>query len=172
MGEYASFNSHVQIQRPNQTIVNRETGDTKSAQSNVPDLVSVHGALKSSSYVADGASLVVSFRTGPPFPGTVPFVWIITGEKGRFRITNERGPFIQSEGSAFPTPIQVEDFATQEVREEAWEWEGWREALLPRGRNIAKMYDLYCEGQAKESALVDFAGAVVRHAELDSMLYT
>ena len=116
--------------------------------------------------------MVVTFRTGPPFLGTTPFVWTITGETGRLRITNERGPFLQSEGSGFPTPIQIEDFATQEVKEEVWEWEDWREALLPRGRNIAKMYDLYYDGQTKESGLADFASAVVRHAELDSMLYT
>ena len=171
LGEFESSNAHLQIQRPNQTIINRDTGATRPAQSDVPDLVSLHGTLKSSNYVAEGASLVANFCTGPPFPGTSPFVWTITGEKGRIRLSNERGPFIQSEGSGWPTPIQVEDFASQEVKEVSWEWEDWQEPLIPRGRNIAKIYDLYYESGINDSGLVDFSDAVVRHAQLDRMLY-
>jgi hypothetical protein len=98
-------------------------------------------------------------------------VWTIIGEKGRVQLSNPRGPFIQSEGSGFPTPIKVEDFATKEVKEVSWEWPEWQEALVPRGRNIAKIYDLYFEGKAHEAGVADFAGAVVRHAQIDKMLY-
>ena len=171
LGEFTSSHAHLQIQRPNQIIINKETGATRRTESDVPDLVSVHGTLESSSFVADGASLIANFRTGPLFPGTAPFAWTITGEKGRIRITNDRGPFIQSEGSAWPTPIQVEDFTTHEVKEVPWEWESWQEPLFPRGRNIAKIYDLYYDSQVKEYGVADFSGAVMRHAQLDRMLY-
>ena len=171
LGEFASSHAHLQIQRPQQTIVNKETGATRPTQSDVPDLVSLHGTLQKSAFVTEGASLFANFSSGPPFPGKTPFEWIITGETGRIRISNDRGPFLQSEGSAWPTPIQVEDFATGEVREERWEWEDWRQALLPRGRNIGKLYDLYSEGKLEEYGCADFGGAVVRHAQLDRMLY-
>lgn len=171
LGEYASSHTHTQIQRPNQIIINKETGTTRATTSDVPDLVSVHGTLTPSHYISDNATLTVNFGTGPPFPGTTPFIWTITGTTGRMRVTSERGPFIQSEASAFPIPIEVEDFATGEVRKVAWDFESWQVPLLARGRNIAKMYDLYYEGRAEKYGLADFEGAVVRHRQLDEMLY-
>ncbi|KAK5174309.1 uncharacterized protein LTR77_001389 [Saxophila tyrrhenica] len=171
LGEYETSNAHLQIQRPEQTII-REDGTEGPTRSNVPDLVSVHGTLQKSSSVADGASLLVKFLTGPPFPGSSPFTWTITGSKGRIQMSNERGPFIQSEGSAYPIPIQLEDFSTGEVKEVSWEWDEWQEALPPRGRNIAKMYDLYAEGRAEEVGVADFEAAVVRHRGLDGMLWS
>lgn len=58
LGEYESSSSQVQIQRPDQTIINRDNGESRFFVSDVADLVSVHGTLQSSSYVAAGASLV------------------------------------------------------------------------------------------------------------------
>lgn len=58
LGEYKSSDSHSQIQRPNQMIVNRENGEGRPCISDVPDLMSVHGALVGSSHVEEGASLV------------------------------------------------------------------------------------------------------------------
>jgi predicted dehydrogenase len=86
LGEYESSSAQVQIQRPNQKIIDRDTGATKSTTSDVPDLVSIHGTLRASDYVSHGASLTVNFRTGPPFPGTKPFVWVIVGEKCRIEV--------------------------------------------------------------------------------------
>ena len=109
---------------------------------------------------------------GPPFPGTNPFVWTIVGERGRIQVSNERGPFIQSQASAFPTPIKVEDFATGEVKEASWKWDDWQESLPTASRNIGKIYDLYAEGKAHEVGVADFATAVNRHAQIDKMLYS
>lgn len=61
LGEFESSSSHTQIQRPDQTIVNRETGERRAWTSDVPDLVSVHGTLKTSDHVQEGASLVSYF---------------------------------------------------------------------------------------------------------------
>lgn len=121
--------------------------------------------------MTEGATLIANFRSGPPFPGTTPFVWTITGDKGRLRISSERGPFIQSEAGAYPVPIEVENFETGEVKQIAWEWESWQEPLLARGRNIAKLYDLYYEGRAAAYGVADFDAAVERHRQLDRMLY-
>lgn len=114
---------------------------------------------------------IVNFRNGPPFPGTLPFVWTINGEKGEIRISSERGPFLQSEASAYDIPIQVEDFSTGQVRNVEWHWEDWQEALLPRSRNIAKLYDLYAEGRWKAESRCTLESAVVRHKQLDAILY-
>lgn len=58
LGEYERSSSHLQVQRPKQEIVNRDDGESRPWISDVPDLVSVHGTLASSQYVAEGASLV------------------------------------------------------------------------------------------------------------------
>lgn len=86
-------------------------------------------------------------------------------------MSSERGPFIQSESSEHPIPIELETFENGAVKQVGWDWEDWQEPLLGRGRNIAKVYDLYYEGRAQEFGLADFAGAVTRHAQLDAMLY-
>ena len=171
LGEYSTSHAHLQIQRPNQQIVNNSTGSTRPAVSDVPDLVSVHGTLETSDVVQPGASLTVKFQTGPPFPATLPLVWTITGTQGRLRITSERAPFIGSQSDEYPIPIQLEDFETSEVKEIGWGWEDWQEPLLGRGRSTAKMYDLFAEGRAKEAGLADFDAAVRRHAQIDAMLY-
>ena len=83
----------------------------------------------------------------------------------------ERGPSIQADGSGFPIPIELESFATGEVKQIPWQWEDWQGPLVARGRNIGKMYDLYFEGRAGQDDLADFEGAVLRHQQLDKMLY-
>lgn len=58
LGEYVSSHAHTQIQHAKQSIINQETGEKRPFTSDVPDLVSVHGKLKPSPYVEEGASLV------------------------------------------------------------------------------------------------------------------
>lgn len=171
VGEYASSHVQTQIQRPNQSIIDAKTGEKRPTTSNVPDLVSVHGTLKPSDYVAEGATLIGNFRSGAPFPGTIPFVWTITGEKGRLQISNERGPYIQAVAAGFPTPIELEEFETGEVKSIEWVWEDWQEPLLPSGKCIGKLYDVWYEGRTAEFGVHDFDSAVERHRWLDSFLY-
>lgn len=171
LGEYASSNAHVQIQRPHQSIIDAKTGEKRPTVSDVPDLVSVHGTLKSSNHVTEGATLIANFRTGPAFPGSTPFVWTITGGKGRLRITCERGPFIQSLAAGSPIPIEVEDFGTGEVKSVDWEWQSWEDEIQARGRCLGRLYDLYYGGKAAENGVADFDAAVARHKQIDAMLY-
>lgn len=168
LGEYERSDHHTQIQRPQQTIKNND-GTTKSWTSDVPDLLSIHGTLQPSPYVAKDASLLIHFRKGPPFPGTKPFVWTIACEKGEIRISSEKTASLQAEGSAHPIPIEIHDFATDRVRIVDWEWEEWQIPLFARGRNIAKLYDLYAEGRMDE--IPGFADAVKRHEQLDEILW-
>jgi predicted dehydrogenase len=64
LGEFKTSNSHTQLQRPRQTVYNKETGAEKPATSDVPDLVSVHGSLEGSDYVVEGATLVANYKPG------------------------------------------------------------------------------------------------------------
>lgn len=158
------------MQRPRQNLVTK-TGDRLPATSDVPDLVSVHGTLVKSSLVAKGASLVINFRYGPPFKGTAPFVWTITCEKGEIRITNQGGPHLQSASVTSDVPIEVELFDSGKIEHHGWSWEDWQESLPHRGRNLAKLYDLYAEDKLDAAGAADFGDAVVRHKELDAILY-
>ena len=58
LGEFEGSYSHTQVQRPSRTIINQETGGERSYTSDVPDLLSLHGTLRSSNLVQDGANLV------------------------------------------------------------------------------------------------------------------
>jgi hypothetical protein len=120
---------------------------------------------------SDNLVQVVNYRTGPPFPGTVPFVWTINCEQGEIRMSSERGPFLQSESGAYPISIELLNFSTGEVTNVDWQWEEWQESLLPRGRSIAKLYDLYAESALEQSGCATFEAAVQRHRQLDEMLY-
>lgn len=171
LGEFEDVHTHTQIQRPHQTVINSDQDTKRPQTSDVPDLVSAHGILRESPYVASGASLVVNFRTGPPFPGTKSFVWTINCEKAEIRVSNERGPFVQMEGSTSDVPIEIYDFNTGKVKTEEWLWEPWLEPLSARGRNTGKLYDLYYEGQLGAAGCADFDAAVERHQQLDRFLY-
>lgn len=187
LGEFESSNSHVQIQHPEQAIIGADGKEKTKYTSDVPDLLSLHGTLQPSSSVARGASLVskevcfqvsitdgvqiVKFRKGPPFPGTLPFVWTINCEKAEIRITSERGPFLQSESNSYPVPIELHDFTSGEVKNVEWHWEDWQEVIGARSRNIGKLYDLYAEGKLEEASCATFDSAVLRHKQLDRILY-
>ncbi|EMC96280.1 hypothetical protein BAUCODRAFT_70124 [Baudoinia panamericana UAMH 10762] len=171
LGEYVSSNAHTQIQRPDWAVTDAETGAKRSAKCDVPDLLSLHGTLSASSYVAEGASLVVNFRRSTPFPGITPFVWTINGEKGEIRVTNKNGVYLSAEGDKSAIKTEVHSFATDTVETLDWDFEEWQESLPPRSKNIAKLYDLYADGQLAEYGGVDFASAVKRHEQLDRLLW-
>ncbi|KXT15548.1 hypothetical protein AC579_6542 [Pseudocercospora musae] len=154
-----------------QSIIGADGKEKTKSISDVPDLLSVHGTLQPSSSVAKGASLIVNFRKGPPFPGTLPFIWTITCEKAEIRITSERGPFLQLESNGCPVPIELHDFASGEVKNVEWHWEDWQEVIGARSRNIGKLYDLYAEDKLEEASCATFDSAVLRRKQLDRILY-
>lgn len=171
LGEFEAFQSHTQIQRPGQEIVNRASGMRTSKVSDVPDLVSIHGTLATHHpYIAPGASLVVNFHYEPPFPGTTPLVWIITGEKGQIRLSAESGSLIQTHASG-PMTLQLYMFDSGEVQDVSWGWEDWQAALPHRARNIGKLYEVFAEDEMAEYGVADFYAAVTRHQEMDALLW-
>ncbi|KAK3072005.1 hypothetical protein LTR53_007593 [Teratosphaeriaceae sp. CCFEE 6253] len=174
VGEYSTSHAHTQIQRPIFTVTASD-GTTREAHSDVPDLVSVHGTLATSPHVAEGASLLLTFRAGPAFPDTPGFTWTLNGERGEIRVTSPSGGYTQSEvDKTSEIVIEVHDYATDIVRGVKWEWEPeWQASLFHRGRNLGRLYDLYAEGDEaiREARVPDFDAAVARHTELDALLW-
>ncbi|KAI7534308.1 hypothetical protein KC331_g12633 [Hortaea werneckii] len=171
LGEFETFQSHTQIQRPGQEIVNRSSGTRTSKVSDVPDLVSIHGTLATQHpYIAPGASLVVNFHYEPPFPGTTPLIWTITGEKGQIRLSAESGSLIQTNTSG-PMSLQLYMSDSDKVQDASWGWEDWQAALPHRARNIGKLYEVFAEDKMAEYGVADFDTAVKRHQEMDALLW-
>ncbi|KAM3421864.1 putative methyltransferase C9orf114 [Cercospora zeina] len=169
LGEFESSSALTQIQRPEKTIDDPETGKKRLYTTDVPDLLALHGTLRRSSLVQEGASLTLNFRLGPPFPGSTPFIWTINCEKGEIRISSARGPFLQASSSDFPIPIEVHFHDSDEVKTVEWQWEEWQESLPAVGRSIAKLYDLYSEERLEEVSNATFVSAKRKVGEaLDS----
>lgn len=88
-------------------IIDRMTSD-------VPDLLSVHGALAPSPLTAPNATVSLLFRRGQPFPGTPPLVWTINCERGEIQLVSPSGTGLQA-SSANNVSIQVHYFDTDQV---------------------------------------------------------
>ncbi|KAK6432339.1 hypothetical protein LTR95_011490 [Oleoguttula sp. CCFEE 5521] len=170
LGEYDAFHAHTQIQRPMQTVYDKDSGEERQTTSDVPDLVSLHGTLKASGYVRKGASLTATYQVAPPWPGTLPLTWKVTGEKGELRITSEKNAFLNVAGSG--VLIEHLNFANKELKTIDWRFDAVIAELPERGRNIAILYDLFAEGKLKEAGASDFAAAAERHREIDSILWS
>ncbi|OQO03451.1 hypothetical protein B0A48_10115 [Cryoendolithus antarcticus] len=170
LGEYEDFNAHTQIQHPNKVVYDKDSGEERQVTSDVPDLVSLHGTLKPSSFVMKGASLTATYQVAPPWPGTLPLTWTVTGEKGELRITASKTAFLNVAGSGIL--IEQLDFASNEVKSIDWEFDAHIAELPERARIISKLYNLFAEGKLQKAGAADFAAAVVRHKEIDSILWT
>jgi predicted dehydrogenase len=146
LGEFETFDAWTQIQRPTLKVLAASGTDQNSINTNVPDLLSIHGSLKPSSdkiKVASEATLMQAFRAGPPFKGRPAVTWSINGTKGELLITIE-GHYLHSH-TVDPITIQHHDHATDEVRELEWDWAEWQKTLPIRSRNIAELYERYAE---------------------------
>jgi predicted dehydrogenase len=146
LGEYESFGSWMQIQRPTLKILNTGGNDDTSIGSNVPDLLSIHGSLKPSYdnvKVANGATLSYTYRTGPPFKHQPATTWSIAGTTGELLVTFQ-GHYLHSH-TVDPISIQHHAHATDEVRQVGWDWADWQKELPVRSRIIAELYERYAE---------------------------
>jgi len=178
LGEWASFESRMQIQSPEMTIVDRNESPNRSITSDVPDFLSIHGRLaKGRCDIADDASLAISYRSGPPFKDTPAFVWNIYGEKGEILVMSPDGPYVQAMAHTDRLTIQLHDHQTDEVSEIPWHWQSWQEQYEVAARGVAELYERYAKwveagkpsvvsGDAQWPRLHD---AVLRHQELDDL---
>lgn len=177
--------STMQIQRPRLQIRCGDGVTTRTVESDVPDLLAIHGKLApGGKNVVEGASLAVNFRLGPPFKGQPAFVWSINGEKGEILLTSPSGPYIFS-GDSYSEPyqIQVHDHETDEVADVEVGWEVWQEELPFRARSTGEIYERFAKwwdkgasgdlGELPESeAFPSLAQSLERMKEFDELLKT
>jgi predicted dehydrogenase len=186
LGEWVSgtMKGRMQIQRLSVAITNAAGEIASRVNSDVPDLLTVHGALAPSTQragidIIDGATLTVHHRSGQPFKGAAAFEWHINGVLGEIRVTSPSGLYLHSTSFAEPFRVEVHNHATDEVREETWEWKEWQEGLPVIARIGGELYERYArwvEGgrQSKEGLEDDetwptVADAIKRHEELEEL---
>ncbi|KAI1362969.1 oxidoreductase family protein [Xylaria arbuscula] len=161
LGEFASFQSRMQLQRPVLKLRGRDGVTTdREIRSDVPDFVAIHGKLARGGGgrgvdIAENATLSVTFRSGQEFKGTPGFVWTINGEKGEIMVT-ANGAYIHADSYRDPVDITLHDHATDEVVPIEWDWEEWQKELPRRSRIVAELYERFAhwwEGGAPEGEL-------------------
>lgn len=82
----------------------------ETVESDVPDLVSLTALLRPSRYVESGATVVMTFQKGLPFPGDP---WTISGEKDELKFTAQGGTTPRTMASG-DVKIMLHDFSTGE----------------------------------------------------------
>lgn len=186
LGEWVpgTMKGRMQIQRPSIKILNAGGVEISRLTSDVPDLLTVHGALAVKTQgkgidVVEGATLMVRHRSGPPFKGDPAFEWYINGEFGEIRVTSPSGLFLHATSFDEPFKVEVHNFATDEIEEIPWEWKEWQKELPVVTRIGAELYERYAKwiegGKLSKDGLEDdeiwptVGDAIKRHEELEEL---
>jgi len=178
LGDWASFESRMQIQRPELAIFDQTGSRIGSTISDVPDFLSIHGPLaKGRRDLADNATLAICFRSGPPFKGNPAFVWTIHGEKGEILVTSPDGVYLSAMSHTNRLTIELHDYQTNQLAEIPWEWSGWQHEYEIAARGTAELYERYAgwiEAGKPSTVSEDVQwprlhDAVVRHKEIDEL---
>ena len=144
LGEFAEFESRMQIQRPEVNILGADGVVRKKIGTDVPDLLTVQGTLKSRPGVGgavEGALFTHVFRHGTPFKGQPGLTLTINGERGELLVTiGEKFLFLED-----PASILLHDHVTDEVKEIEWDWNDWQKELPIKARGVAELYERYAE---------------------------
>ena len=141
LGDYETFHSRLQIQRPNVDILDENKEIARTVSSNVPDLISVHGVLAQGKLdIVKGATLSLVMRNSPPFKGKPGFIWSVSGEKGELLLTSPNGPTLHP-----PITIELHDHTTEKVTEIPWEYKDWQNELPAPARDVAELYERYAQ---------------------------
>ncbi|EFY88449.1 hypothetical protein J3458_002308 [Metarhizium acridum] len=151
--------SRLQLQRRQVRVRNPESGEVvETVQSNVPDLLHLHGRLAASPRTDANATLAFAFRRGQPFPGTPSLTWSIYGAGGEIRLVAPAGISLQAEAYDEPVTIQVHDFETDTVRDVRWDWTDVEKQVPIRGRSVQRVLYAYADWKQGKG---DGAGAWV-----------
>ena len=172
LGEFAEFESRMQIQRPQVKVLGADGGVQKTIGTDVPDLFAMQGSLKSNYGVGERALLTYVFRHGTPFKGQPGLTLTINGEKGEILVTiGEKFLFLEDLPS-----IYLHDHATDEVKEIEWDWEEWQKELPIKARGVAELYERYADWVESGRSRIDVGrewptleDAVTRNRQLETI---
>lgn len=142
--------------------------------SDVPDLIVVSGSLGDPDITQERASLQVRFRRGQQFKGEPALQWWINCEAGELRLTAPAGTSLHANSYSAPVVIEIHDYATDKVRNVAWEWPQWQEedSLPIVSRSVAQLYEALYEDMQNGAPQTypGFFAALKRHEQLHSIL--
>lgn len=160
-----SVNAKLQLQRPEVKIRDPKTNEiTETIQSNVPDLVSLHGTLASS------ATLSFLFRRGQQFPGTPALTWTINCEYGELRLVSSSGLAPEYSSPEAPVTIQVNWFDDDSVEDVKWEWAKDQVELPPAARGVISTLLAFADGKESGNGWVSVEDAARRATLIERFL--
>jgi hypothetical protein len=169
----SSVHARTQLQRPDIRIRDPTTNKIiEHITSDVPDLLSLHGALASSPQSVPGATLSFLFRRGQPFPGTPSLVWTINCERGEIRLISPTGIALQASASDESVKIQVHYFATDEIENVEWAWNKRQEELPLFARSVSECLYAFAEGREEGDGWAGIESAAVRARLIEQFLNT
>ncbi|KAI0835230.1 NAD(P)-binding protein [Hypoxylon sp. FL0890] len=143
LGEFSSFKSRMQIQRPAIKVRGKDGSQIEERRTDVPDLLTIHGQLApGKADIVEDATLSLTYRSGQQFKGTPGFVWTINGEVGEIMVT-ANGAYVHSDSYREPIEIKIHDHATDEVVEVEWDWKDWQKELPYRSRIVGELYERF-----------------------------
>ncbi|PYI09587.1 oxidoreductase [Aspergillus sclerotiicarbonarius CBS 121057] len=125
---------HTQIQRPRIRILDPQTGTiVETMDSDVPDLLSLHGSLTESPYTVPGASLMAYFARSQPYPGDPLLSWTLNCESGTIRLVAPAGIALHD-----PSTISIHHHATDTVEEIQWTWSKEQREVPAKARSVQR----------------------------------
>jgi hypothetical protein len=168
--EPSTVHAKSQLQRPDVRVRDPSTNEiVESMTSDVPDLLSVHGALTPSPLTAPNATLSLLFRRGQPFPGDPPLTWNINCERGEIRLVSPSGTGLQASG-ADDVSIKVHHYDTNEVEDVNWAWSERQQELPIMARTVSECLYAFAEGREEGDKWAGVESAAVRARMIEQFL--
>ena len=151
LGDYVpgTTSAQTQIQWQENNIIDRKTKEVvRTANTNVADLISVHGELASpSGNLIPGATFSAYYRRGQPFKDEPPLLWYINCEKGEIRLKSTAGTALQASGYDNPPQVQIHHFHSDTVEDIKWEWEKEQLDVPASARSVMRCLYAFAESE-------------------------
>ncbi|KAL1892594.1 hypothetical protein Sste5346_006879 [Sporothrix stenoceras] len=146
--------SHTQLQSPDIKIIDPASKEVvETVRSNVPDLLSINGFVKSVRTNNEPATLSVHYQRGFRLPGTPDLEWTLTGTKGKIRVTEMDGSSFESDPGPSGLNITLWTFADNKVEDVEWKYSDLQHEVNPRARTTQTL--LYAYADAKRCVTKD-----------------
>ncbi|KAF2686199.1 putative oxidoreductase [Lentithecium fluviatile CBS 122367] len=167
----STVHTKLQLQRPSTRIRDPQTNEiTRETTSNVPDLLSLHGALLPSALTTASSTLSFLFRRGQPFPGTPALTFTINCEFGELRVTSFPGLSLETLPGEEPVKIEVHWFEDDKVEEVSWDDSEEEKNLPPVARSVWRTLRAFAEGKEEGDGWVGLKDAARRAEMIESFL--
>ncbi|KAI0475727.1 putative oxidoreductase [Xylariaceae sp. FL0804] len=162
-----TVSTRLQLQRPDIRVREMATNTIiDTTQSNVPDLLALHGVTASSQ-----ATLSLTYRRGQPFPNTPSFAWTINCENGEIRVISPTTTSLETEvEDENRTRINVHYFADNRVEEVEWDWSEEQKKVPLMARTVMRSLYEFADGKAEGDGWVGLEDAAGRAAMVEGFL--